>query len=86
MMKKFSSEALVTALIDAARVPMHRTMQKHFHVIARSDSDEAIHISASATMDCFASLAMTGGQNANARDKPGHDAVFVDLSAPKIYA
>jgi hypothetical protein len=29
-------------------------------VIARSDSDEAIHLSACRTMDCFASLAMTG--------------------------
>jgi len=28
-------------------------------VIARSGSDEAIHASASAEMDCFASLAMT---------------------------
>jgi hypothetical protein len=28
-------------------------------VIARSESDEAIHISACRTMDCFASLAMT---------------------------
>src|SRR5690242_14734271 len=28
-------------------------------VIARSDSDEAIHASASSEMDCFASLAMT---------------------------
>jgi len=29
-------------------------------VIARSESDEAIHFSACGTMDCFASLAMTG--------------------------
>jgi hypothetical protein len=28
-------------------------------VIARSDSDEAIHISAWGAMDCFASFAMT---------------------------
>ncbi len=28
-------------------------------VIARSDSDEAIHVSAVGNMDCFASLAMT---------------------------
>ena len=29
------------------------------HVIARSDSDEAIHVSACRAMDCFAALAMT---------------------------
>jgi hypothetical protein len=28
-------------------------------VIARSDSDEAIHAATSGAMDCFASLAMT---------------------------
>jgi hypothetical protein len=28
-------------------------------VIARSDSDEAIHLSASEELDCFATLAMT---------------------------
>ncbi len=30
-------------------------------VIARSDSDEAIHVSTRGDMDCFASLAMTAG-------------------------
>jgi hypothetical protein len=30
-----------------------------YPVIARSDSDEAIHFSACGAMDCFASLAMT---------------------------
>jgi hypothetical protein len=30
-------------------------------VIARSESDEAIHLDARVGMDCFASLAMTAG-------------------------
>ena len=34
-------------------------MRTYVSVIARSDSDEAIHSSASRQMDCFASLAMT---------------------------
>jgi hypothetical protein len=34
-------------------------MSSHVFVIARSDSDEAIHLSACRAVDCFASLAMT---------------------------
>jgi hypothetical protein len=35
------------------------TFQTAIAVIARSDSDEAIHLSLRGEMDCFASLAMT---------------------------
>ena len=36
-----------------------RECETAFTVIARSECDEAIHVSASGAMDCFASLAMT---------------------------
>ena len=45
-----------------------------FFVIARSDSDEAIHVSARGAMDCFASLAMT--------EKHYDAATFRERSAP----
>src|SRR5882724_8176854 len=43
-----------------ARAPCAARMQNCINVIARSECDEAIHVSASGAMDCFASLAMTG--------------------------
>ncbi len=46
----------------------HPTESRFFTVIARSDSDETIHLSACPGMDCFASLAMTTNM------KPPHSA------------
>jgi hypothetical protein len=34
-------------------------MRRYLRVIARSESDEAIHLSACGAVDCFAALAMT---------------------------
>src|SRR2546428_13898902 len=54
----------VRARRGAAVLPARRTSATlseviDRHVIARSDSDEAIHSAESEKMDCFASLAMT---------------------------
>jgi hypothetical protein len=48
--------------LDLACDPLadhHRAVLVEHAVIARSDSDEAIHLSPSGDMDCFAALAIT---------------------------
>ena len=55
-------------------------------VIARSDSDEAIHTSASGAMDCFASLAMTmWGEQARQIDPTGKSAKSCQAPRTKIF-
>ncbi|MEH2570027.1 hypothetical protein V1289_009654 [Bradyrhizobium sp. AZCC 2289] len=45
--------------MQSSGVSRRENAKVYLAVIARSVSDEAIHVSASGKMDCFASLAMT---------------------------
>jgi hypothetical protein len=49
-------------------------------VIARSDSDEAIHLSACGGMDCLAPLAMTEGRQLHLVDQARDDGNHFSLN------
>ncbi len=55
-------------------------------VIARSDSDEAIHFSAGGAVDCFASLAMTTLDTLARQIDPSGKSVLATKSCPVLSA
>ena len=79
MMKKFVRVRARETRCFALRVPIHAIVLKRSVVIASAAKQSiARH---NGWMDCFAALAMTlirCAKTRNARDKPGHDVVFVD--------